>query len=361
MLTRRLVVTSGLALAACGSRSLAQQAQANVLEMTSPRACHGMVALKDGSVLMLGGCSQRSCDTGPSDNTVDRFDPVTGKISFAGRMRRPWLQAGTSVVPDGRVLLTGGWSDGRLNDTIELFDPRTGTSQDAGRMSAVQGCIAMAVSDRRVLLIGEKTVDAFDPVTLKTTQVSASSVYMDSSTVTRLNDGRILIAGGNVKGPARADAFLLDPATGKADRTGSLLAPRRKHAAVKLNDGRVLIVGGAGERDRQNKYRAMELYDPATRRFSSVGDLQVARFKIPDAAVRLSDGRVLVTSGADKPEIIDPATWRSREIDVSLGDMLNFTTAMALANGDVLVAGGYSERNINPTSRAWLIRKAAFA
>ena len=41
--------------------------------------------------------------------------------------------------------------------------------------------------------------------------------------------------------------------------------------------------------------------------------------------------------------------------------MLNFSTAVALANDDVLVAGGYSERTIDPTDRVWIIPKAVLA
>jgi hypothetical protein len=131
--------------------------------------------------------------------------------------------------------------------------------------------------------------------------------------------------------------------------------------ATTLSDGRVLVIGGSNESDRGGKTKRLELYDPASGRFVPVGEMLEARFKIPDAAVRLSDGRVLVAGGADRPEVIDPKTWRSREINLSLGDMLNFSTATALPNGDVLVAGGYSEHGIHPTSRAWVIPKAAMA
>lgn len=359
MITRRMLTVSGLALAACGGRSMAQPAQP--LAMSGPRACHGMVSLADGAVLLIGGCSGTGCETGPSTSTVDRFDPATGRISRIGALRRPRVQMAVSLLRDGGVLLAGGWSDGRLSDTLERFDPRTGQSEDVGRMGTAQGCLAVGMADGRVLLVGESAIEAYDPQKAAVTQISQNSVYSDSSTVTLLNTGRVLIAGGGIHGPPRSDAFLLDPRTGKSEPTGSLSAPRRKHAAVRLLDGRVLIVGGSDVNDRGGKTKRLEVYDPASGKFSSVGEMLEARFKIPDAAVRLADGRVLVAGGADSPEVIDPATWRSRPVDVSLGATLNFSAAAALPNGDVLVAGGYSERGIMATARAWIIPKAAMA
>jgi hypothetical protein len=191
--------------------------------------------------------------------------------------------------------------------------------------------------------------------------MSAASPYMDSSSVTLLRDGRILVAGGRVTGEPRAEAWLFDPATGRATATGALAAPRRKHAAVRLDDGRVLLVGGSGMNDRRNKYRSLEVYEPLSRRFSKVGETIEARFKIPDAVVKLADGRVLVAGGADYPELIDPQTWKVRRVDFALDAMLNFSGAVALRGGDVLVAGGYGERTINPTDRVWIIPKAALA
>jgi hypothetical protein len=210
-------------------------------------------------------------------------------------------------------------------------------------------------------MMGDTTIDLIDTRTLGVRQLSATSPYLDSSSATLLRDGRILVAGGRVTGQPRAGAWLVDTADGRAVPTGGLAAPRRKHAAVLLDDGRVLMIGGAGANDRQNKYRALEVYDPATRRFSRVGETIEARFKIPDAVVKLAGGRVVVAGGADYPELIDPRTWRVQRVNFALDATLNFSAAALLANGDVLVAGGYAEQTINPTDRVWIIPRALLA
>lgn len=360
MISRRMFCTSAAGVA-LGAGCAESQTASPVLRLTAPRAVHGMVALGDGSALMIGGCVADSCDVGPASATVDRFDPATKQIAVAGRLAAPRVGPAAVTLGDGKVLVAGGWSNGRSTEMVERFDSRSGRSERVGAMSAAQLCGAVALPDGRALLVGERTVEVFDPATGRLNTLSEGSPWRESSTATLLADGRVLIAGGGVHGPPTDAAFVIDPASGKASAVGKLSAPRRKHAAVRLRDGRVLIVGGSGEQDRQGKTRVMEVFDPASAAFSVVGDALDARFKIQDAAVALSDGRVLVAGGADTPELIDPATWRSRALPVSIGAMLNFSCAVQLSGGDVLVAGGYNERNINPVDRAWLIPKAMFA
>ena len=64
-------------------------------------------------------------------------------------------------------------------------------------------------------------------------------------------------------------------------------SPRHKHAAVVLRDGRVLVVGGSDVRDFRGRYRTTELWSPATGRFSPAPALREPRFKLPDAVVAL--------------------------------------------------------------------------
>ena len=77
-------------------------------------------------------------------------------------------------------------------------------------------------------------------------------------TATLLNNGKVLIAGGDsdfiLIGPAPygaltpqsvlATAELYDPVSGTFARTGDMTAPRFGHTATLLPDGRVLIAGG---------------------------------------------------------------------------------------------------------------------
>src|SRR2546426_1880711 len=74
--------------------------------------------------------------------------------------------------------------------------------------------------------------------------MSAPRIY---HMATSLNDGRVLIAGGNANGLLTDSAELYDPITRSWSRTGSLGAARVAHTATLLPNGKVLVTGGAND------------------------------------------------------------------------------------------------------------------
>lgn len=103
------------------------------------RARAAYVALKDGSVLAIGGSGGGELwgDTRAVIGDVARFDPATGRWSPVAPMTTPryWLQA--TVLADGRVLVAGGVTEGPTGEQVplrstELYDPATDTWARAG-------------------------------------------------------------------------------------------------------------------------------------------------------------------------------------------------------------------------------------
>jgi hypothetical protein len=177
-----------------------------------------------------------------------------------------------TVLPDGRVLLAGGYGEaGAIINTAELFDPTTRTFTPAGSLVAAR-------ADHIAVL---------------------------------LENGKVLFAGG--LGPGwtfLSSAELYDPATGRFSPTGSMTAARESHVAVRLRDDRVLIVGGHnGQRRNLTLLTSAETYDPATGRFSRAGEMRIRRHK--HDAVLLADGRVLVTGGSNERD--DRGVYTSSE------------------------------------------------
>ena len=98
---------------------------AKIGKMGEARYVHSAVTLKDGRILVVGGRAGKFM----SLSTADIWDPVKGSKSpwmAAGRMASARLWHTASLLPDGTVLVVGGWTEilgsGRFMASAELFD-----------------------------------------------------------------------------------------------------------------------------------------------------------------------------------------------------------------------------------------------
>ena len=173
-------------------------------------------------------------------------------------------------------------------------------------------------------------------------------------TLTKLGDGRVLLAGG-VGGPSAADIY--NPATGAWTAAPALNQGRDQHAAVALADGRVLVSGGYASGAPVN---SAEIYNPALNTWTTVASMNAVRAW--HQMTLLADGRILAAGGTNGPgylsstEIYDPVanTW-TPAASMSVG---HSGAAMAtLTGGKILVAGGFggnlTGEVYDPATNAW--------
>jgi hypothetical protein len=161
---------------------------------------------------------------------------------------------------------------------------------------------------------------------------------------TPLLDGTILLTGGArlieevasvVRYTATDSAYIYDPATATVTLIDSQMqAARMFHTAARLGDGRVVIAGGAsavvGNRQAQGGFpfaaemgqivQTIEVYDPSTKTFSSVGnDPSPNGGRMFAAAVATPSGGVLITGGSNSIyQAGQPETLSSARNDTTL-------------------------------------------
>src|SRR5689334_2369840 len=299
--------------------------------------------LADGKVLVSGGGGAVA-----QVATAEIYDPATGDFTATGSMSTARVSRTATLLNSGKVLICGG-VDGSVNalSSCELFNPVTGTFAAAASMNGQRlNHTATLLPDGRVFIAsGDRlhqsrgTCEIYDPVANTFTPAADLTAPRFAHATALLPNGKLLIAGGfsPVTSSDLASAEIYDVAANTATATGSMSLPRRFHSAVLLNTGKVIMTPGQDIASAD----VLEIYNPATNSFNQV-QLHLGRNN--GTAVALSDGRVLLASGAFlgealvSAEIFDPATQTTVFADNAVVDH-TFGHAVLLNDGSVLIVG----------------------
>jgi N-acetylneuraminic acid mutarotase len=254
-------------------------------------------------------------------------------------------------LPNGKVLVAGGYGTNGVLSSSEIFDPTLGTWTNAGNFNGSRWeHTATLLPNGKVLIAGGisanpiQSLQLFDPLTTNWTSAGSMVVPRFSHTSTLLLNGKVLFVGGT-NGPAYAEIY--DPASGLSSITGLPESARFNHTATLLPNGKVLITGGVASGIYFNTTR---LFDPATGTWSASGNMTSARSS--HTATLLPNGKVFVAGGytsgggyLSSAELYDPATgtWTPAN---NLLSARGFHTASLLPNGKLLLAGGYNNSGV---------------
>ena len=256
------------------------------------RTDYAATLLPNGKVLIVGGYVGLNSHT-----SAELYDPTTGVFSITGSMMVGRYFHTVTLLPNGKVLVTGGRGEYGQLASAELYDPVSGTFSTTGSLITARGNHkATLLLDGRVLITGGHTGDGinlasaelYDPATGTFTTTGSTSVSFSHHTSTMLPNGDVLIAGGVTTYGGSLTAEVYDPETGTFSPTGNITRPRCYHTATLLPNGKVLITGGF------NDFSA-ELYDPDNGSFTPVYDMTDIRLE--HRATLLPNDKVLITGG----------------------------------------------------------------
>ncbi len=267
--------------------------------------------------------------------TVSAVSPSSGVVGASPTVTVTGSRfISTTTLALERLNGTGSWAAGP--SIYPARDFSLATRLDDGRILVAGG---MNKADASIIL---STTTIYDPVTSTWTIAAPMGTTRHNFALLKLNDGRVLAVGGHSAGLVyNASAEIYDPATDTWTPTGSFSLARAAADGVVLPDGRVLIAGGFDGTTRAN----VDLYDPTTGSWTARAPLPTPRANV--ALSVLNDGRVIAVGGlpaagtSAAAEIYDPGlnTWTSAS---SMTISRSAHRSVVLPDGRVLVVGGSS-------------------
>jgi len=312
--------------------------------MSTPRMSHTATLLPNGKVLIAGGWRYGTVPTVWA--TAELYDPATGAFSLTGSMTTKRVGHTATLLADGRVLIAGGcagrgalfFSVGTPLSSAEIYDPDTGTFAPAGNMTAARCWFVTStlLADGRILIAGGREPSA--DLLLTSAEIYDPHTGAFTATGRRTssyvaNPSATLLPNGTV---LVQGSDIYDPVAGAFRSTSQ----SEFGTATLLHSGKVLLAGGGLGDYGENDFAA--LYSPSDGRLTRTGTMVTARSG--HTATLLPDGNVFLT-GRDWPTSAPRAELyvSAEQSFVPIGDMVKgrtYHTATLLNSGRILIAGG---------------------
>lgn len=265
---------------------------------------------------------------------------LASKLAVARSFARPisYTQSSGKL----SVLLAGGGSGSIISarglNSTEIYDADTMTIRKGPMLNAHRALgVAVVLRDGRVLLSGGvdnvgggvSTCEVWDPKTGRFTPTGSMSVARIAHGGCQLPDGTVLVSGGTTTfsnpvltlANAQNSCEIWNPKTGNWSVTGSMRARRLAHGLDALQTGDSIATGGFEVRPILNfptpigSVKTCELYNFATRKWSSAASMKTARAVHLWNNVQLRDGRMIVTGGLiSGPLIVNGTPLAAAEI-----------------------------------------------
>jgi len=348
--------------------------------MNRARWYHTATLLTNGNVLVAGG-DYNYLPAGVFP-TAEVYNPLTGTWTSTTAMTTNRTSPSATLLPDGRVLLAGGWLMAQVQTnppayssfsltSAELYDPATGnwTATTNTMTEGRNDHTASLLPNGQVLLAGgfqngpgdRDTLELFDPVTSAwITITNKLNSARSHHTATLLPGGKVFVAGGFSRNWVTNSTEVCDSANGTWANASALSFPRANHTATLLPNGKVIVAGGDSN---PTALSSAELFDPTTGLWTVTSPMVTPRSS--HTATLLPNGKLLVAGGRGIGEILsaelyDPAggSWMPTG---AMNTKRMYHSATLLKNGKVLVAGGYNSANgvlstaelYNPATGTW--------
>jgi Kelch motif len=167
--------------------------------LTAPRLLPGVGTLPSGKVLIAGGATSDGVKAVSSTATAELYDPATNTCSAIGSMMVPRQSPNLTVLQDGRAIVSGTAIEGAETPWIEAYTESTGRFTVLGQKQLNVCCFSQSLLPNGKLLLSGGIFEAeitsqseiFDPL-------SGTAVGTDNQKTARFLQKAITNSAGTV-------------------------------------------------------------------------------------------------------------------------------------------------------------------
>jgi hypothetical protein len=288
---------------ACGARTAPATTPEwqTIGELSQPRAYASAVALSNGKILIVGGFDRSAPDV--MNVQSELIDPATGSVTLLPQRLLGRVHQSITSAWEDLIVVAGGveWNEAYWSpvDRVDVFRPaQRGWVLGAPLKYPRSDHAATALQDGRVLVTGGNantslltTTEIYNPRIDKWIEAAPMPRARTQHSAVTLVDGRVLVTGGiDANGAPTNTTFIYNPGTDSWAEGAPMTVARLQQVVVALPNGDVLLAGGDGVASGTS-----ELYRFDESRFVRSGTLVTPRLVAQGAA--LSDGRVVLSGG----------------------------------------------------------------
>ncbi|MGZ8181375.1 MAG: kelch repeat-containing protein, partial [Methylobacter sp.] len=341
------------------------------------RAKHTATLLNDGTLMVAGGIGQ----DGKPLNAVEIWDPVERQWRDAPQLAMARSMHSATLLSDGRLMISGGLNaDGMPLNSVEIWNPSSNT-WSAGKplIYPLQAHASSLLASGNVLVMGGLTLKdmAAERAMLwsKASEEWRPAGLIDIPMYNRHYNRITLVplADGSARAFTNYNILQWQPAKAPTNSYPPY-GERDVYASTLLNDGRILLTGGlmvslgSSHGAESPPMDAAEIYDPVSNRFTATGRMNQSRFM--HSAIALDNGDVVVAGGWVRTDEIKfrraanfPEVWNAKTGTWSMIQAIHFEAydwvhLGRLQDGRVLFfASNETEEATSPKLaeyRAWL-------
>ncbi|XP_063966164.1 influenza virus NS1A-binding protein homolog [Lytechinus pictus] len=244
----------------------------------------------------------------------------------------------------GRLIVAGGYNQGKFHSTVEAFDPTTNKWEFLSRMYGPRGRFQLCPVNGVLLAIGGsdgncelKSCESFDTLTkwVRAPDMPGARTCFGATMV----DNKVYVIGGASGSQGTKDCLRYDPSSS----TWSSIAPLnegRAQVGVCSARGHIYAIGGS---DAWNCYNSVEVYHPDEDQWKYLSPMKTCR---RGAGTCTLEGKVYAVGGSDGQTVLDTVECydHEREEWAPVASMATprVNVGVGVIDGKIYAVGGFS-------------------